>query len=87
MTHLTTFPCQYWPGCGCPGGSARPECPSMAAPTPFTDASAAPFLIDTHALDSSDDGRELDTYPHGWWIGALALVMAFVAGAVFGRVW
>ena len=53
----------------------------------FTDASAAPFLIDTHALDSSDDGRELDTYPHGWWIGALALVMAFVAGAVFGRVW
>ena len=24
-----TFHCPLWPGCGCPGGAMRPECPGL----------------------------------------------------------
>ncbi len=26
-----TFHCPEWPGCGCPGGTMRPECPGLKA--------------------------------------------------------
>lgn len=25
------FDCPLWPGCDCPGGAVRPECPSLSA--------------------------------------------------------
>ena len=31
--HIPTFHCPLWPGCDCPGGVMRPECPGRKCRT------------------------------------------------------
>ena len=31
VDNTATFHCPLWPGCGCPGGMMRPECPGLKA--------------------------------------------------------
>lgn len=43
MPETPTFDCPLWPGCDCPGGTMRPECPGLLT-TPTDALTATAFL-------------------------------------------